>query len=199
MCSSDLKPDGSPDPEFSVGTGFTDSRSGAYASVRAIVIQPSDGRILVGGSFTHYNGSPAASLARLNTNGSLDGRFDSGRLAPDGGAAVLALSVDDQSRLMVGGNFNAIGDVPRPGLSRLLGGTDSNEKSRLDFATNNIAVVEDAGHAVLRVVRSRSTNSTASIAFRTLPWPGPYLGLAEPGVDFVSTEDRKSTRLNSSH
>ena len=27
-----------------------------------------------------------------------------------------------------------------------------------------------------------------SIAFRTLPWPGPYLGLAEPGVDFVSTE-----------
>ena len=39
-----------------------------------LVIQP-DGKILVGGSFTSYNGVPSPRLIRLNADGSRDTSF----------------------------------------------------------------------------------------------------------------------------
>ena len=36
----------------------------------------SDGKILIGGGFTSYNGTVRYSIAKLNSNGSLDEDFD---------------------------------------------------------------------------------------------------------------------------
>jgi len=62
-----LNPDGSFDITFDPGTGPDDT-------VRAFVLQP-DGKIMIGGDFFNYNGTPRAAIARLNADGSLDTAF----------------------------------------------------------------------------------------------------------------------------
>src|SRR5690606_16040426 len=60
--------DGTKDTAFSIGAGFN-------APVKIITVQ-SDGKIIVGGAFTMYNGQPANHLIRLNQNGSIDASFN---------------------------------------------------------------------------------------------------------------------------
>ena len=60
--------DGSLDNGFNPGLGF----NGAVNTVLA----ESDGKVLVGGNFTSYNGTPRRYVARLNGDGTLDGTFD---------------------------------------------------------------------------------------------------------------------------
>lgn len=63
-----LLSDGSLDPTFNVGLGFN-------GFVRRVAIQ-NDGKILVGGNFTEYNGLPVSNyIARLNVDGSVDNTF----------------------------------------------------------------------------------------------------------------------------
>ncbi|MEI6197654.1 MAG: Calx-beta domain-containing protein, partial [Verrucomicrobiota bacterium] len=64
-----LNVDGSVDTNFNASLGV-----GPNNSVNAIVIQP-DGRVLVGGSFTNFNGTALNRLVRLNTDGTLDTNF----------------------------------------------------------------------------------------------------------------------------
>ena len=63
---------GSLDAPFSTTHG-----SGADATVRAVAVQ-SDGKVVIGGEFTHVDGVTRNYLARLNADGSLDTTFDPG-------------------------------------------------------------------------------------------------------------------------
>ncbi|MCS6796350.1 MAG: T9SS type A sorting domain-containing protein, partial [Raineya sp.] len=54
-----LNSDGSIDNDFSIGSGFHNG------VVRSIALQP-DGKVLVGGSFNMYNGTPRNGIARLH-------------------------------------------------------------------------------------------------------------------------------------
>jgi uncharacterized delta-60 repeat protein len=63
-----LNQDGSMDTSFNSGAG-------ANNSIRIAMIQP-DGKIIIGGSFTSYNGTAVNRIARLNADGSLDTSFD---------------------------------------------------------------------------------------------------------------------------
>ncbi|CAN5378588.1 hypothetical protein BH10ACI1_BH10ACI1_31870 [soil metagenome] len=65
---SRLNIDGSLDLNFNVGG------TGANAVVNDIAIRP-DGKIVIGGGFSSFNGMPMQRIARLNTNGSLDNTF----------------------------------------------------------------------------------------------------------------------------
>jgi uncharacterized delta-60 repeat protein len=67
---SRLKPDGTVDASFNLGSGFN-------GKVYSTLIQP-DGKIIVGGSFTSYNGIAVGRLIRLNSNGSRDASFSTG-------------------------------------------------------------------------------------------------------------------------
>src|ERR1035437_9781960 len=67
-----LNANGSLDFPFSTGQG-----SGADATVRAVAVQ-ADGKVLIGGDFTHVHGAPRNYVARLNADGSLDTTFDPG-------------------------------------------------------------------------------------------------------------------------
>lgn len=62
--------DGSLDTSFGVGSGFN-------GDVNSIALQ-ADGKIMVGGTFTAYNGFSAPNLIRLNANGSVDTGFGLG-------------------------------------------------------------------------------------------------------------------------
>src|SRR5690349_20457203 len=56
------------DATFDPGTGA----QGGF--VESMAIQP-DGKILICGNFTYFNGFPKSYVARLNTNGSVDTNF----------------------------------------------------------------------------------------------------------------------------
>jgi uncharacterized delta-60 repeat protein/uncharacterized repeat protein (TIGR01451 family) len=105
-----LNVDGSVDASFVAGT-----ESDPSGSVRAIAVQP-DGRILIGGLFTNVNGSNYNYLARLNSDGTLDTNFNVG---VGGNNYVLAIALDSQQRILVGGTFSRFSGVTRNGITRL--------------------------------------------------------------------------------
>ena len=63
-----LHEDGTLDTSFDPGTG-------ANQTIYEIVVL-SSGKIMIGGTFTQFNGAWRYRLARLNTDGSLDPTFD---------------------------------------------------------------------------------------------------------------------------
>lgn len=65
-----LNTDGSKDTSFNIGTGFNN-----YVETTSI---QSDGKIIVGGSFTSYSGVSTNYIVRLNSDGSLDTSFNVG-------------------------------------------------------------------------------------------------------------------------
>ena len=94
-----LNSDGSVD-DFSIGDGFDNY-------VNCITLQP-DGKFLVGGAFVNYNGQSYNRIIRLNSDGSIDRTFSIG----DGfNSEVFAITVQDDGKILVGGNFNN-GGVP---------------------------------------------------------------------------------------
>jgi len=103
-----LNQDGSLDNTFNPDTGLN-------GSVRAIAIQP-DGKIVIGGVFTNVNGTALNHVARLNVDGSVDNSFAVGVGAND---TVMALAIDSQGRILVGGEFSQASGVTRNRLTRL--------------------------------------------------------------------------------
>jgi uncharacterized delta-60 repeat protein len=91
-----LNPNGSIDTSFITGTGFNDNTT-------ALSLQ-TDGKILLGGVFTAYNGMIANRIIRLNSNGSVDLSFVSGNGFSNG--AVNVIKVASSGSIMVGGTFS---------------------------------------------------------------------------------------------
>jgi len=106
-----LNPDGSLDTMFNASGGS----GGLNLSVNAIALQP-DGKILVGGEFTTYNGFSRNRIARLNANGSLDMTFDPGTGFDD---SVRAIALQADGKILVGGDFLFFRDVIRLTIARL--------------------------------------------------------------------------------
>lgn len=99
---------GSVDAAFATGTGADDI-------VNAIAVQ-SNGKLLIGGYFTEYNGVAKGSIARLNSDGSLDNTLSTGSGFDN---AVQAIVVQPDGKILVGGGFSAYNGVAMPGLVRL--------------------------------------------------------------------------------
>lgn len=100
--------DGSLDLSFNPG-------SGAAGAVRAVKLQ-ADGRILIGGSFTNYNGTTLNRIARLNSDGSVDSTFNVGSGADD---TVLSIALQADTRILLGGLFTHCNGVNRSRITRL--------------------------------------------------------------------------------
>ncbi|HEX8116235.1 MAG TPA: hypothetical protein VF521_03115, partial [Pyrinomonadaceae bacterium] len=107
-----LNADGSLDTSFDPGSGVDQTPLSAAT-------QP-DGKVLIGGGFTVYNGSVVKYLARLNQNGSLDTTFVSPltagefvysiRVQPDGKVVVAPFNPSTVVRRLVGDLFATWGD-----------------------------------------------------------------------------------------
>ena len=91
-----VNPNGSVDNTFSIGTGPNNS-------VRDILIQP-DGKIIIAGLFTSYNGNPANRIARLNSDGSFDNTFNIGTGANN---LVNTIAIEPNNKLVIAGNFTS--------------------------------------------------------------------------------------------
>ncbi len=104
-----LTSSGAIDLDFNPGTG-------ANNAVYALACQP-DGKILIGGSFTSFNGTVRNRIARLNTDGSLDLSFNPGTGADD---TIYDILVQPDGKILVGGAFDNYDGTARNGLVRLL-------------------------------------------------------------------------------
>ena len=103
-----LNTNGSPDATFNTG-------SGVNGIVTSLAIT-SDGKILIAGSFTSYDGTARNRIARLHTNGNLDASFN-----PNTGAdgTIHALAVQGDGKILIGGDFSAYRGTARNRIARL--------------------------------------------------------------------------------
>jgi uncharacterized delta-60 repeat protein len=111
---------GSLDKSFNPGTGADDE-------IRCVVVQP-DGKILLGGKFTSFNGEPIKRIVRLNADGSVDESF-----APNPMGTVHAIALQDDGKILIGGD----GMQSKHGLRRVLRlNTDGSLDKSFKFAVN---------------------------------------------------------------
>lgn len=73
---------------------------GAYP-INDVAIQL-DGKILIAGDFTSYNGTSITRVARLNTNGSLDVSFNPGSGLD---RKVFTIAAQSDGKIVIGGWF----------------------------------------------------------------------------------------------
>lgn len=128
-----INPDGSLDSTFNTGgAGLTDSQG--QPEVNSIVVLPDDS-ILIGGVFTHYNGTPRNGILKLNPNGSLDINF-----APAGLSGslryIMKISMQSDGKILIGGGFTSVNGTYRNNIARL------NSDGSLDtsFSANSIGL-----------------------------------------------------------
>ncbi|MGI4760329.1 MAG: IPT/TIG domain-containing protein [Janthinobacterium lividum] len=105
-----LNANGSLDPTFApTGTGIN-------YDVDAMVLQP-DGKVLIGGKFSTYNGASCRYLTRLNADGTRDASFN---LTGTGlNSFVQSLALQPDGKIMVGGVFSNYNSTIRNAVLRL--------------------------------------------------------------------------------
>jgi uncharacterized delta-60 repeat protein len=92
-----LNNDGTRDLGFATGTGFT-------GVVSSLAVDAATGDIYVGGTFTAYDGTAAIRLVRLNSNGTVDGAFDT-TTGADAWVRAIALATDGSGDVYIAGDF----------------------------------------------------------------------------------------------
>ena len=94
---------------------FTAAAFNAGGTISTMILQP-DGKFLVGGSFTSYNGVNRNNIVRLNSDGSLDASF-----SPTTGFnnSVSAIALQPDGKIIAGGNFTSYNGNARNRIARL--------------------------------------------------------------------------------
>ncbi len=107
-----LNANGTLDTTFDPGTGL----GPGLFWVSAIAIQ-ANGKILIGGNFTTFDGVARNNIARLNTDGSLDTGFLDGLAGPDDSVDSIAVQAD--GKVLIVGDFSQVNGVGRNRVARL--------------------------------------------------------------------------------
>ncbi len=100
--------DGSLDTSFNPGTGSNNL-------VLAVALQ-SDGKVLIGGYFTFFNGQFLPRICRLNEDGSIDNSFNPGTGA---NSPIFSLAPQPDGKVLIGGEFTSFNGVARNRIARL--------------------------------------------------------------------------------
>ena len=131
-----LNSNGTKDISFNTGTGFTES-------VRTIAIQ-ADGKIVVGGEFSHYKDLLENSIIRLNVNGSKDVSFNIGTGTP---FSIDTIAIQSDGKIIAGGIFGAFNNIEAERIVRLNvnGAVDTtfNIASGFDYQVTSLFIQSD--------------------------------------------------------
>jgi uncharacterized delta-60 repeat protein len=113
-----LNTNGSRDNTLNIGSGFYSYfGEGGDGTVYTIQYQ-SDGKIIVGGVFTDYNGTSIGSgIVRLTSGGTIDSTFNNG--SGVGEATVFSIKLQSDGKVLVGGNFTEYSGVSNNYIVRL--------------------------------------------------------------------------------
>lgn len=117
-----INPNGSLDNSFRTGLGFN-----SYEEVPSSIVALPDGKIIIGGNFTSYNGVAVNGLIRLKANGNLDTTFNF-QTSPT--ASIRKIIAESDGKLIVGGRFTIQSNTSYQNLVRL------NKNGSLDESFN---------------------------------------------------------------
>jgi uncharacterized delta-60 repeat protein len=162
-----LNSDGTKDLTFSSGTGFS-------ASVRKIKIQ-TDGKLVVGGEFTSYNGVAENRIIRLNSDGTKDVTFSSGT---GFNSTVHAIEIQDDSKILIGGEFTSYNGVVENRMIRL----NSDGSKDATFVTGT-----GFNGTIYTIVQQTNGKILVGGGFTT------YNGVTEKSIITLNTDGTKNT------
>lgn len=104
------------DSSFVPGSGIPNSQT---EYVNTVVVQ-TDGKILVGGSFSSFSGVVRQNIVRLNSDGSIDTTFVPPAFTVFYSLSeVYAIAVQPDGKILLAGRFSTVGGVARPTVVRL--------------------------------------------------------------------------------
>lgn len=126
---------GSIDNTFNPGTGFNNW-------VNDIEIQ-SDGKIIVAGDFTSYNGNATGQVIRLNADGTHDNTFITSVTGQ-----VNCLAIQNDGKIIIGGGFSQVNGILAQRIARLntdgsLDNTFSTGSGNFSGSINALAILFD--------------------------------------------------------
>ena len=122
-----LNADGTLDATFNSGSG---TGSNQLNSVRATALQP-DGKIIIAGGFSLYNGTARKGIARINANGTLDNTFVVGTgFNP---ASISSVTLFEDGDILVAGHFT------------VYNGTTRNRVAKISTKTINVVSISEGG------------------------------------------------------
>ncbi|RUT69736.1 T9SS C-terminal target domain-containing protein [Flavobacterium cupreum] len=132
-----LNVDGSIDESFTTGTGFN-------GKVYSCCILP-DRKIVIGGSFTAYNGGSSGRLIRLNTDGSQDTSFNTTIGATNG--IIYKVCPQTDGKIILVGSFTKYNNVTVNRIARILpdGALDTSFTTGTgsSLTITNVEILED--------------------------------------------------------
>lgn len=96
-----------------LGTGFNSNVN--------VIVEQSDGKILVGGGFATFNGAAKKALVRLNEDGTIDATFNTanGFSSSTGTTQLFDIEIQSDGKILVAGEFTAFGANSVKNLIRL--------------------------------------------------------------------------------
>jgi len=153
--------------------------SQAASAFRTLALQANGGIILGGSATIGGSGVTREFLARVLPNGTIDSSFD-----PMPNAAVTAVALQPDGRLMIGGGFTRVGGVARVGIARL---------SSAGAGTQMLGVSAD--RTTVMWSRSGPVGEVSSVLFERSADRATWTSLGE-GRRSVSGSDWQLTGLN---
>ena len=106
-------------PDDSLDSMFNPPTDSVDGSVFAMLVQ-GDGKIVLAGNFTTFGGSTRNAIARIHADGSFDETFNPNVTGSTITIDALALQIiDGEEKILIGGEFSAVGDVSRNNMARL--------------------------------------------------------------------------------
>lgn len=103
-----LNIDGTLDSSFDPGEGLDND-------VNSIAIK-NDGKILIGGNFSSYDGTNINNFARLNTDGTLDISFNTGT-GPN--SYIKSIAIQSSGKILIGGGFTSYSETTIMNIARV--------------------------------------------------------------------------------
>jgi uncharacterized delta-60 repeat protein len=143
-------------------SSFNPGGVGADNAVFYMTLQ-GDGKMLLGGDFTRFNGVSRNRFTRLNPDGTTDPTINIGTGANN---FVSAIAVQADEKLILAGGFTSFNNTSKNYLTRLHGGVIAGSGS-LEFTSANYTVAENAAAATITVRRVGGTTGSASAVFTT--------------------------------
>jgi uncharacterized delta-60 repeat protein len=107
-----LNSDGTRDTSFTTNTG-----TGFDSNVFSIAIQ-ADGKIILGGGFTTFNGTTVNYILRLNSDGTRDTAFTA-NTGTGFNSSVNSIAIQSDGKIVIGGGFTTFNSVTVNGIVRL--------------------------------------------------------------------------------
>lgn len=140
-----LNSDGTRDTTFTANVG-----TAANNVVYSTTVQ-SDGKIIVGGEFTSWNGTTVGRIVRLGTDGVLDTTFATNVVAGSTGT-IYTLVRQSDDKIIAGGNFTSFSNASAPFISRL----NADGTKDTTFATNIYTGIGSGPNNIVRAVAVQS-------------------------------------------